>query len=89
LVNNMLTLAFDPAAFAGADFAADITRFSAWVKESPPLAPGGVVELPGDIERRTMQHRRAAGIPLDPVTISELTRTAQLLSVDLPSELTS
>ena len=66
LVNNMLSIVFDPAAFAGADFfAADLARLMAWTKASPPLEPGGAVLLPGEIELRTRREREANGIPLD------------------------
>ena len=51
LVNNMLSLVFDPAAFGDADaFADDVTQLVEWVKAAPPFAPGGKVLLPGEIE---------------------------------------
>jgi uncharacterized oxidoreductase len=50
LVNNMLSLVFDPAAFGGAE---DVARLAASVKSSPPIEAGGRVLLPGEIEEQT------------------------------------
>jgi hydroxycarboxylate dehydrogenase B len=87
LVNNMMTICFDPAAFPGADFPADVLRLSGWVKASPPIRPGVKIALPGEIEAATTVERRANGIPLDAETLSQLARTAQSLGVSVPSEL--
>ena len=47
LVNNMLSLAFDPAAFGDPDaFDDDVTQLVEWVKASPPIIPDGKVLLP-------------------------------------------
>jgi len=87
LVNNMLSVAFDPAAFPSDAFADDVKRLSAWVKGSPPLEPGGEVLLPGEIESQTMVRRTAEGIPLDAETIRQLAVTAQQLGVPLIPDL--
>ena len=51
LVNNMLSLAFDPSAFGDTEaFADDVSQLVEWVKASPPIRPGGKVLLPGEIE---------------------------------------
>ena len=73
LVNNMLSIAFDPAAFAGRDFfAGDLARLVGWTQASPPLQPGGSVLLPGEIELRTRREREAKGIPLDSETRAQI-----------------
>lgn len=82
LVNNMLSLIFDPAAFGGNDFfRADITRLVQWAKESPPLVHGGKVLMPGEIELATKKQREAAGIPIDNESWSQILETAQSLGV--------
>ncbi len=73
LVNNMVTIALDPASFAGTDFfLADLDRLIGWTKASPPMEPGGSVLLPGEIERRTRSNREAGGIPLDDETRAQI-----------------
>ena len=85
LVNNMLSLIFDPAAFAGTEpFAADLARLVEWVAASPPLAPGGSVLLPGEIERRCRAERLAKGIPLDDETLRQLAAAAASVGVAMP-----
>ena len=86
LVNNMLSLIFDPAAFAGtASFAADIARLAEWVGASPPLEPGGRVMLPGEPERRLRVEREAHGVPLDGETLRELAGAAQSMGLTMPN----
>ncbi|MCP4380690.1 MAG: malate/lactate/ureidoglycolate dehydrogenase [Hyphomicrobiales bacterium] len=85
LVNNMLSMAFDPAAFGGADaFAEDIRRLVAWTKGSPPIEPGGVVLLPGEIEDRTRNERRRDGIPIDHTTFSRIVAAGESVGVPAP-----
>jgi hydroxycarboxylate dehydrogenase B len=84
-INNLLSILIDPGRMAGsAAMAADIDRLVAWVKESPPASPGGEVLLPGEIERRTRDERRAHGIPLDPNTLAQVCAAAT--SVGVPEE---
>jgi len=88
LVNNMLTLAFDPAAFGGVDmFSADVERLAAWSRASRPATPGGAVLLPGDIERRTRESRQREGIPLDAQTIQQLFDLGERFGHPLPEAL--
>ena len=89
LVNNMLTIAFDPGAFPDADFAADAERLAAWITGSPPSEVGGRVLLPGEIEAETMAERLAEGMPLDAETRRQLADVARTLHVDVPEELTA
>jgi uncharacterized oxidoreductase len=86
LVNNMLSLIFDPAAFAGAaPFAVDLDRLVDWVGASPPLEPGGRVMLPGEIERRCRAERLDKGIPLDDETLRQLTAAGESVGVAVPN----
>lgn len=82
LVNNMLTVAFDPAAFGGAGFfAEDIYRLVAWVKGSPPIEAGGDVLLPGEVEDRTREKRERSGIPIDRETFARIVAAGQSVGV--------
>ena len=89
LVNNMLSLAFDPAAFPDNSFDEDVTRLAEWTNSSPPLEPAGEVLLPGEVEERTAEERRRAGVPLDVETVRQLVETAASLGVAIPPELRS
>ncbi|HZZ61251.1 MAG TPA: malate/lactate/ureidoglycolate dehydrogenase [Roseiarcus sp.] len=87
LVNNMLSLAFDPAAFGDPDaFAGDVSGLVEWVKASPPVSPGGKVLLPGEVEEGVRRERMAKGLPLDDVTWRALSATAASLNVPAPME---
>jgi uncharacterized oxidoreductase len=81
LVNNMLSIAFDPAAFPSAAFAADVTRLVDWVKSSSPIEQGGAVLLPGEVEEVTAADRLRGGIPLDDETMRQLRACAERLHV--------
>lgn len=88
LVNNMLTLAVDPARLGdGHAFAADVARLADWVRSARPATPGEWPLLPGEIERRTRAERLRDGIPLDPATVRQLAETAAAYRVALPGEL--
>jgi hydroxycarboxylate dehydrogenase B len=88
LVNNMLSIAFDPGAFDATDgFGADIARLSAWVKASPPSAPGAEVLLPGEIEARTRMERERQGVPLDDETWRQLSGAAMGRGIIVPADL--
>ncbi len=87
LVNNMLSIAFNPAAVGDADFAADLGRLASWVSSSPPLEPGGRVLLPGEIEHRTESERRRDGIPFDAETARQLHDAMARLRLEIPPEL--
>ncbi len=85
LVNNMLSLAFDPAAFAGTvPFQEDVKRLITWTTASPPLESGGTVLLPGAIEDRTRAEREANGIPIDGETWARIVAAAASLGVPAP-----
>ena len=82
LVNNMLSIAFDPSVFEGSDFfAKDVHRLAEWVCGSPPMDVDGSVLLPGEVEWQTRELRKREGIPVDSVTWSQLAATATRLGV--------
>lgn len=82
LVNNMLTVLFEPAAFTSPDtYAEEVNQFVDWVTGSPPAHSDERVLLPGDLERRTRAEREQTGIPLDARTWSQILNTAHSLGV--------
>ena len=87
LVNNMLSIAFDPKAFPNESFFEDVTRLIGWVKSSPPIEPGGEVLLPGELEENTVAKRSVDGIPLDVETVRQLVECARRLHVPALAEL--
>ena len=86
LVNNMMTIAFDPAAFPDAGFSADAERLIAWIKASPPLESGGRVLLPGEVEAETMADRLENGVPIDAATLRQLGEAARAVGVAMPED---
>ena len=87
LVNNMLSIAFDPSAFPNEAFANDVARLVDWVKSSPPIERGSEVLLPGEIEEDISAERLRTGIPLDAETMRQLTACARRLRVPALAEL--
>jgi uncharacterized oxidoreductase len=85
LRNNMLSIYIAPAVYDREGVvAAEVARFVAWVKASPPARPDAPVLLPGDIERNTRAERERLGIPLDGKTHADLMAAA--VSVGLGRE---
>ena len=86
LVNNMLSLAFDPAAFGDPDaFADDVAQLVDWVKASPPISPDRKVLLPGEIEESVRRDRLTNGLPIDDATWRALSETAASFGVSTPT----
>lgn len=82
LVNNMLTLLFDPAVFSSADaYTADVRRLVDWIHGSPPARPDQEVLLPGDLERRLKAEREQRGIPIDAGTRHQLLEAARAVGI--------
>jgi LDH2 family malate/lactate/ureidoglycolate dehydrogenase len=80
-MNNLASIFIDPGRVAGADFAAGLEAYAAWMKAAAPAAPGGEVLLPGEVERRTAAARRETGVPLDAKTLGQLQAAAWRLGV--------
>ena len=80
--NNMLSIYIAPAVYDRGHVVADeIARFVAWVKASPPAAPGQPVLLPGDVERSTRAARTTEGIAVDDKTWSDLLDAARSVGI--------
>lgn len=73
LVNNMLSILLDPAAFGDeAAIRREAAAFGAWVKDSPPAPGVAEVLLPGEPEQRSRERRLADGVPVDARTIAQI-----------------
>lgn len=85
--NHVFFLAIDPDRLAGGDvLRSQAAELAGWIRATP-RAPGVQdITLPGDPERRTLEHRTASGIPLDDSHWARLTALADRLHVPtLPS----
>ncbi len=77
LRNNMLSIYIAPEVYDAQEaVAAEVARFVAWVKASPPARADAPVLLPGDVERMTRAQRTAHGIPVDDKTSTDLIAAA-------------
>ena len=77
LRNNMLSIYIAPRVYdAQGGVVAEIARFVAWVKASPPARPDAPVMLPGEVERTTRAERERHGIALDDTTRADLVAAA-------------
>jgi uncharacterized oxidoreductase len=82
IVNNMLTLAFDPARLAGAStLEREIATLAGWVRASPPADPGEGILLPGEPERLAAAVRDRGGIPMPRRTLAALDACAASLGL--------
>jgi uncharacterized oxidoreductase len=83
IINNMLTVLIDPDAFGHrAAFDAEIDKFTAWVKASPPAPGVEQVMVPGDPERKSKDERLANGVPIDEMTFEELLAAGEAVGLD-------
>ena len=77
VVNNMLTIAIDPAALGTAEgFAAEASAYLAWVRASPVRDGHTEVLTPGQPEERA-RLARADGVDVDEATLAELLAAAE------------
>ena len=82
LRNNMLSIYIAPEVYdAQGAVAAEVARFAAWVRASPPARPDAPVLLPGDVERKTRAERMARGIPIDDKTHADLLAAAASVGI--------
>jgi uncharacterized oxidoreductase len=87
MLNNMLTLVFDPARLGtAATLPAEIRRLSDWVRASPPMDGSDPIALPGEPERRVAKARMRDGIPMPRRTLDLLAAAAKPLGVGGPLE---
>ncbi len=86
IMNSMLAILIDLEALGGATQTADAVAATRTHITSARLAPGFEhIALPGDKERTTTADRLRHGIPIDPITLTQITETATSLglAVDL------
>jgi uncharacterized oxidoreductase len=84
IINCMLSVIIDPAAFDAPDAQAEADAFIAWVKASPLAAGTDRIYEPGEPERVTRAQREAEGIPVDPATWTQIREAA--LAVGMSEE---
>jgi hydroxycarboxylate dehydrogenase B len=78
VINGMLSIILDSSYFQTDEgFAAEINRFTAWVKSSARTTPGGDILMPGEIEERTKAQRLKDGIDIDATTWGQILETAR------------
>ncbi len=77
-------LVVDPRAFSPTDFEAQVEAFVRYLKETPPAEGFQEVLYPGEIEHRTEERRRRAGIPIEEATWRRLGEIATRFGVSLP-----
>lgn len=87
MLNNMLTLAFDPARLGtGGALEGEIAALAAWVRSARPAQPGGRILLPGETERLVAQQRDREGIPMPRRTLDALLACAARAGHPAPLE---
>lgn len=84
IVNCMLSVIIDPAAFDAADAEVEAEAFMEWVKASPRLAGHGEIYAPGEPECRRKAERGETGIPIDITSWRQITEAA--LAVGMSAE---
>jgi len=66
IVNHMLMIVLDPAAFGGvAGFQAEVSAMVDYLHSTTPAQDAARVRLPGEPEREALARRAAEGIPID------------------------
>ena len=87
IVNGMLSIAIDPARFAGGSGGeADYDALMDYVKGCAAIDPATPVMVAGDPERRTREERLREGVPVDAGTWTQLAELAATLDVATPAE---
>lgn len=84
IINCMLSVIVDPAAFDASAAQAEADAFIDWVKASPLAAGVDQIYEPGEPERVTREKREAEGIPVDAATWAQILAAA--LAVGMSAE---
>jgi len=84
IVNCMLSVIINPAAFDAPNAEAEADAFVEWVKASPLAAGTESIQAPGEPERAMRARREAQGVPVDPATWRQIGDAA--LAVGMPAE---
>jgi len=83
LRNNMLSIYIAPLVYDRDGYVLrEAQRLIEWVKGSRPAKPDEPVLVPGEVERRTRDDRRARGIPIDEQTLQDIAAAAQSVGID-------
>ncbi|HEV3422929.1 MAG TPA: malate/lactate/ureidoglycolate dehydrogenase [Paraburkholderia sp.] len=72
IINCMLSVIIDPAAFDAPNAEAEAQAFVDWVKASPLAGGTERIQAPGEPERATRAQREAQGVPVDPATWQQI-----------------
>ncbi len=83
IINCMLSVIVDPAAFDAPDAQAEADAFVEWVKASPLAAGAERIYAPGEPERATRAEREANGVPVDPETWRQIREAALAAGLSL------
>ena len=84
ITNNLFAILIDPARIGDLTyFRSEIDAMLAYVKASPPRAPGAPVLTAGEPERSARADRRANGIPLDDGTWASLVAAAAEVGITI------
>ena len=82
MINNMLSLVFAPERLCPREeFARQVERLAAWLRQSRPASAGAVIHLPGEPERIAAAERRRLGVPLPRRTCDALLACAERAGV--------
>ncbi|SMG56097.1 malate/lactate/ureidoglycolate dehydrogenase [Paraburkholderia susongensis] len=81
IINCMLSVIIDPAAFDAANAQAEADAFIAWVKDSPLAAGTERIYEPGEPERVRRAQREAEGIPIDAATWTQIHEAARAVGM--------
>ncbi|WP_151637462.1 malate/lactate/ureidoglycolate dehydrogenase [Noviherbaspirillum aerium] len=85
IINCMLSVILDPAAFDAPDADAEAEAFLAWVKASPLQQDAGEIQVPGEPELARRRERGDNGIPIDGTTWEQLLDAARQFAVAVPA----
>lgn len=81
IVNSMLSVLIDPAAFGEPDaIVREMSAIADWVTSSPPAPGFSEVLLPGWPEQRA-RAARAAGVPVDPKSLGDIVGAGESLGL--------
>lgn len=85
IINCMLSVIIDPAAFDAPDAEAEAEAFLAWVKASPLQRGADEIQVPGEPELARRRERATAGIPIDGTTWAQLEEAGRQFGVVAPA----
>jgi uncharacterized oxidoreductase len=83
IINCMLSVIIDPAAFDAPNAEAEADAFIEWVKASPLATGTERILEPGEAERLTRADRETHGVPVDPTSWQQICAAA--LAVGMPA----